>query len=347
MALLGGSAIGIDLGSERTRICLNGGVALSEPTAVLVSSANAQEVLAVGMEAAALSGRAAGQAELLSPVVAGAVADVDMAALLIVALTEKAAGRKKMFDKAALIAPVHGGLTRVERQAARSALAMTGARRIATVRESMAGALGAGLDAAAPKGQLILLLGGGVAEVAVISMHAVVAERAMRLGGQSLNQAIIDWFLREKGVLIGPRVAEQLKLDLGTALPCPDDGEYEAVLLKGRDGATGKPASVEIDQRDVQRALEWPIRQLVDGIRGALMGVPPELCADLTETGVTLLGGGSLLHGLAERLERETGLPVSSPECPDDAVALGLTRVAADDRLFRALVAAGAADDVG
>jgi len=216
MALLGGSAIGIDLGSERTRICLNGGVALSEPTAVLVSSANAQEVLAVGMEAAALSGRAAGQAELLSPVVAGAVADVDMAALLVVALTEKAAGRKKMFDKATLIAPAHGGLTRVERQAARSALAMTGARRIATVRESMAGALGAGLDAAAPKGQLILLLGGGVAEVAVISMHAVVAERAMRLGGQSLNQAIIDWFLREKGVLIGPRVAEQLKLDLGT-----------------------------------------------------------------------------------------------------------------------------------
>ena len=218
MALLGGAAIGIDLGSEWTRVCLSGEIALSEPTRVLVAADNPHQVLAVGEEARALVGRAVGQAELIPPVAAGAVADVDMAALLTLALTEKVTGRRKSLEKMQLFMSMSQGLTKVEKDALSQVAKLTGARNPLLVRTPLAAALGSGLTVDTPRGAMIVTLGGGTTEIAVLSMGGVVAARSMRTGSMSFDEAIVRFVRRRKNVLIGLRTAEDLKCDIGSAI---------------------------------------------------------------------------------------------------------------------------------
>ena len=349
MPIFGAEGIGIDVGSMQTSIFLNseGEVALREPTSALVNADNMQEVLAVGQEARAMSGRTARDTELVSPVQLGAVADVELTALLMVALAEKATGRKKPMDKATLVTGLSGGATKVERAALFQAMNATGAKRVAALRTPVAAAIGADLDISKPRGTLMVSLGGGCTEIAVLSMNSIVALRKIFFGGQDLDEAIVRWFWRKKQVVIGMRTAEQLKREVGTVSEESVDADEDPVLLKGKDALTGAPASVQVSALDIMRALDEPVQRIVDALRNALYNIPPELSTDIRDRGIYLTGGGALLHGLDRRLEKETGLPVHMSRHPQDDVVIGLGAAAANDRLLSALIRSSAAEATG
>lgn len=373
MGLFSGNAIGIDLGSSFTSIYLSGqGLALREPTCILTLRDDAQAVLAVGDEARAMLGRTAEDTLLMSPVVDGAVTDADAATLLMLALTEKATGRRKPMEKGQLFVSMSQGLTRVEHQALEQAARQTGAKRPILVRTPLAAALGAGVDVEKPRGVMVVVLGGGTTEIAVLSMCAVVAARSMRTGSLSMDEAIVRYVRRKKGLIVGLRTAEDLKCDIGSAALPDYDSEQdedeeedvdaageeaadesaekeppqgEHVLLRGRDAKTGKPATVAITTRDIALALREPVRVLIDAMRDALSRVPPDLAGDIAEEGVHLCGGGALLDGLAALLAEKLGIPVTVSEHPQDDVLMGIGRLSDDDRLRRQAVEAGSVEE--
>lgn len=344
MGIFSSGGVGIDLGSSYTTVFLEGrGVALKEPTRVLATRSSQQEVLAVGLEAQNMLGRTAEDVQLTAPVAGGAVADVEMASLILLALTEKAAERRKPMDKGRLVVTLSQGATKVERAALISALSGTGAKRASALRAPMAVALGAGIGVEAPKGVMVVDIGGGTTEIAVLSMNGVVAACCLRFGGLFMDEAVARYYRRERGLIIGLRTAEEIKCDLGTVLPLQEQGE--SVRLRGRDAATGKPAVIQTHSGDVLKALEEPVTLLIDGMRRALSNTPPELAADVLESGLYLAGGGALLHGLEERIQRETGVPVNLVDHPQDVAALGAGRVAMDERLLEQLLVAGTCEE--
>lgn len=388
MSIFSGDAIGVDLGSANTTIYLDGeGLALREATQVLSLRSDSQKVLAVGDKARALLGRTAEEVMLFSPVMDGAVTDTDVAALLVLALTEKATGRRKPMEKVRLFLSMSQGVTRVERLALEQTARLAGARRAYLVKTPLAAALGAGLDTEQMRGTMVAVLGGGTCEIAILSMNAIVAARSMRNGSFSMDEAIVRYVRRKKMLAIGARTAEDIKCDIGSAElpdydaedydedytdeyddpdkspdpagggltvagageengqdePCPMEGER--VLLKGRDARTGKPATITVTTRDIALALREPVRILVDALRDALSRTPPELAADILESGIHLSGGGALLPGLGEVLSTHTGVPVTISEHPQDDVALGLGRLMDDERLLRACIEAGSVEE--
>ena len=346
MAIFGLNGIGMDLGSMQTSIYLgsSGEIVLREPTQVLVSAENLQDVLCVGNEARSMIGRTAYDTELVSPIQNGVVADVELTALLMLALAEKATGRKKPLEKSLLVTGLMGGATRVERSALFQTMNATGAKRTAAVLNPVAAALGAGLDISKPRGTLIASLGGGATEIAVLSMNSVVALRMLRFGGQEMDEAIIRWYWREKGIIIGMRTAEQLKREIGTVDEDGVDKNEDPVLLKGKEAATGRPMSIETTGLDVVKALEDPVRRLVDAMRNAIYNIPAEMAVDIHENGIQLTGGGAMLRGLPERLEKEPGVPVHLSEHPREDVILGLGMIASSERLLSTLARSGAAE---
>ncbi len=347
MPIFGLSAIGVDLGTFHTAIYLpESGLCLREGTRCLVNADNPQEILAVGSQARAMQSRTKGEAETLEPIQHGAVADVEMTALLIMALIERASEKKKNLEKSLLCVTCPAGLTRVERDALYKALTATGAKRMAVVKSPVAALLGAGVDVTTAKGAMVVTLGGGVTEIAVVSMGAVVAARTILQGGQTADEEIVNWFWREKGVVIGMKTAEQLKRDMGAASD-PTDDENEPMLLRGRSAKTGEPAAVEITPTDVHRALQPYVTRILDALRNALRNVPPELAGDIKESGIQLSGGGALLKGLPELLKNETGVPIRLSPHPADDAALGIGGAATDDSLRDFLVGAGSADEIG
>ena len=264
MAIFGNTGVGIDLGSSVTSIYLSDEekVVLREPTCVLVSAENGQDVLAVGSQAHSLSGRTAEDTDLVKPIERGCVADVELTALLMVAQCEKAMGRKKPLEKATLLCSLPGGASRVSRSALFQAMTATGAKKIASLRTPVAAALGAGLDISAPRGVLEICLGGGLTELAVLSMNGIAAMRSLPFGGETMDEDIVRWFWREKGVLIGMRTAEQLKRELGTVLPEDEDDRpagQRGDLLAGREKGAGGIGGAG-DRRDEERAVQHPAR---------------------------------------------------------------------------------------
>ena len=347
MPLFGLSAIGVDLGSFHTAIYLpDQGLCLREGTRCLVNADNPQEILAVGSQARAMQSRTRGEAETLEPIQHGAVADVEMAALLMMALIERASEKKKNLEKCLLCVTCPSGLTRVERDALYKALTATGAKRMAVVKSPVAALLGAGVDVTTAKGTMVVTLGGGVTEIAVVSMGAVAAARTIRMGGQTADEDIVNWFWREKGVVIGMKTAEQLKRDMGAASE-PTEDETEPMLLRGRSAKTGEPCSVEITAVDVHKALMPYVTRIVDAMKNALRNVPEELAADIRESGVQLSGGGAMLKGLKDLLREETGVPIRVSPHPADDGALGIGGAATDDSLRDFLINAGSADEIG
>lgn len=349
MPIFGMESMGIDLGSMNTAIFLNSQseVALREPSRVLVNAENLSDVLCVGTQARAMSGRTGDKAVLMAPIQQGAVSDIEMAALLMVALAEKVTERKKPMDKATLVTGLVGGAGKVERSALFQAMNATGARKVAAVRTPVAAALGADIDISRPRGRLIVTLGGGVSEIAVLSMNGIAALRTLRYGGQDMDEAIVNWFWRKNGLVIGMRTAEQIKREIGTVSEEHIDPKEDPVLLRGKNAATGKPMTVQITSAEMKQALDAPVNRLVDSIRSALYNVPAEMAADIRDEGICLSGGGALLDGLSERLHKETGLDVHTSAHPQDDVAIGLGAAAADDRLLSALIRAGAAESSG
>ena len=349
MAIFGASGVGVDLGTSHTSVWLSSEdkAVLREPTSVLVSARSLTDVLAVGADAWAMSGRTAEDTDLIAPIERGCVAEVELTALLLVALCEKAMGRKKPLEKATLLCSTPAGANHVARTALFQAMTGTGARRIASIKAPVAAALGAGLNIDEPKGLMHVNLGGGVTELSVLSMDGVVAQRTLPMGGETMDEDIVRWYWREKGVIIGMRTAEQLKRELGTALVEEEDDTQDPVLVKGKEAATGRPTAVETTPQDVRRALDESIGRIVDAMRNALFNIPPELSADVLEKGIHLSGGGALLSGLPERLEKETGVPVLLSPHPQRDCIMGVGAVVSDERLMNRLERAGSVDMTG
>ena len=263
-----------------------------------------------------------------------------MTTTLLRELSEKAIGRRRALDRTRVVVSMGLGVTRVERAALEEAVKALGARRAALVRSTVAAAVGAGVSIDEPKGVMVVNIGGSTTEVAVLSMSGVVASRATRTGGMALDEAIIRYIRNEKGLVIGQRTAEDLKIDIGSARQ--EDGENaEDVLLRGRDVRTGKPSTVSVSPRDVNRAILPPLTALLENIREAFENTPPELAADILERGVYLSGGGARLDGLRERLSELLSMPVHMGESPEDDVAAGAGAIAADERLASRLRQSG------
>ena len=333
MGVFSSGGVGIDLGSANVTIFLESeGVVLREPSYVLVSRDDPDSVLACGRDARQMLGRTPREALLISPVMDGAVGDIEMTTMLLRELSEKAIGSRRALDRTRLVVSLGLGVTRVERAALEEAVKALGARRAALVRGSVAAAVGAGVSIDEPKGVMVVNIGGSTTEVAVLASGGVVASRAARTGGMALDEAIIRYIRNEKGLVIGQRTAEDLKIDIGSAAQGEPENA-EDVLLRGRDVRTGKPSTVSVSPKDVNRAILPPLTMLLENIREAFENTPPELAADILERGVYLSGGGARLEGLRERLSELLSMPVHMSESPEDDVASGAGAIAADERL--------------
>ena len=341
MGVFNAGGVGFDLGSSNVTIYLeNEGVVLREASYLLTSADDSMYILAVGRDARQMLGRIPRDVVLETPVSEGAVGDADQAAAMIQAFSERAIGKRRALEKSRMVVTMPQGLTRVELEALKSAVRTAGARRAALVYSPIAAAVGAGVSLSEPKGVMQVVIGGGTTEIAVLSMNGVAAARSIRRGAGAFDQAIVRFVRREKGLIIGQRTAEDLKIDIGTAVESKITEDFE-VVLRGRDARTGKPSTVNVSVAEVRKALQDPIEDMLESMREAFENTPPELAADILERGVQLSGGGSLLEGLAKRIGDSLKLPVRASEEPQDDVAAGAGMIAADERLFARFVQTG------
>lgn len=345
MSVFSMGAIGVDLGSENTVVALQDeGVVLREPTSILTSAENESEIIALGKDAKRMNGRTDRETVLLEPVCYGAVAHSEFAAMCLLGMSEKACQRRRPFEKNRLCVTHPYGLTHVEKNALSSAVMLSGAKRAVLVPSAVASAVGKDIHIERPTGHLIISIGSEITEISVISMMGVVASRTMKTGSRAFDEAIIRYIRREKGLVIGAQTAENLKKDIGSIMP--DDKKADTLTLRGRNILTGKPSTETVSSLDVAKALEEPVRMLVESICDALYNVPAELSGDIIDTGIHLTGAGSLLHGLPERIKKETQLKVFIGENPENDAALGACRIASDEKMIRALINAGSAIEV-
>lgn len=341
MGVFSNGGVGVDLGSANVTICLeNEGVVLREPSYVLTLRDEVDEVIAAGRDARQMLGRTPQDCTLAAPVMGGAVASIELTTALIRRLSDKALGKRRALEKNRLVVSMSQGCTRVERAALEDAVRAAGARRASLLRSSVAAALGAGIPFDEPRGFLLVLIGGSTTEVSILSMNGVVAARTMRTGSQAMDEAITRYIRREKKLIIGPRTAEDLKIDLGTAVKNPSLSRSK-VSLRGRDAISGKPATVEITAEDIHKAILPPLEALVESIRDAFENIPAELAEDILPNGVYLSGGGAQLEGLSDRLGEMLKLNVMLSENPQDDVALGACMAASDDRLAQKIALSG------
>ncbi|GAB5387966.1 MAG: rod shape-determining protein [Alphaproteobacteria bacterium] len=313
----------IDLGTANTLVYVrNQGIVLDEPSVVaLATKRGEKQVLAVGNEAKQMLGRTPGNIKAERPLRDGVIADFNVAEAMIRHFIQKVHNRRS-FARPVIVVCVPTGATPVERRAIREAAFAAGARRVHLIREPMAAAIGAGLPVTEPQGSMIVDIGGGTTEVAVLSMKGIVYSRSVRVGGDMMDEAIITYVRRNHNLLIGEATAEAIKMNIGTACP-PADGEGRSFEIKGRDQMSGVPKEVQITERQVAEALHEPVSQIVEAIKIALEHTPPELGADIVDRGIMMTGGGALLGNLDFVLRHATGLPVLIAENPLTCVALG------------------------
>lgn len=311
--------LGVDLGTANTLVYVEGrGIVLNEPSVVAVDRQTGR-VVAVGAEAHRMLGRTPGHIVAARPLRGGVIADFTATATLLKALLQRAMPHR-LGLRPRMVVCVPAGVTTVERRAVIEAGYEAGARKVYLVEEPVAAALGAGLDIHRPGGHLVVDVGGGTTDIAVLSLGGVVVGASVRVGGDAFDEAIVRHVKRRYNVLIGERTAEQAKIAIGTAVPPEADERFE---VRGRDLVTGLPRTLHLTAAEIHEALEEPIGTLLAGLRAALERVPPELAADLVVGGMVLTGGGSLLRGLDRRIAEATGLPVVQPEEPLLTVALG------------------------
>jgi len=341
MGVFSTGGVGIDLGSANVTICLeNEGIVLREPSYVLTLRDDTDDILAVGRDARQMLGRTPKDVALVSPVMDGAVGDIDLATALLRNLAEKALGKRRALEKNRLTVSASLGCTRVELQALENAVRSAGARRASLLRTPVAAALGAGISIDDPHGCMMVVIGGATTEVAVLSMNGIAAARSTRTGSLSIDEAIIRFIRREKGLIIGQRTAEDLKIDLGSCRDLPHI-ENETAVLRGRDARSGKPATVEVTAHDVHNAIMPTLEILLESIREAFENTPAEMAEDILQRGVYLSGGGAQLDGLRERLSDMLNISVSVSENPQDHVARGCCLAASDARIFQKLAQTG------
>lgn len=341
MGVFSSGGAGIDLGSANVTICLeNEGIVLREPSYVLTLRDDPDEIIAVGRDARQMLGRTPKDVMMHSPIMDGAVGNIEMTTKMIRILSEKALGKRRALERNRLVVTLSQGCTPVERAALEEAVRTAGARRAFLIRSGMAAAIGAGMPVEEPRGSLLVSIGGSTTEVSVFSMNGLVASRCMRTGSLAIDESIMRYIRREKGLIIGQRTAEDLKVDLGCAV-ATGRAMDETATLRGRDARTGKPGTAEITALDIHKALMPPLETLMECIREAFENLPPELAEDILSQGVYLTGGGALLEGLKDHLSEMIHMPVTLGENPQDDAAQGACLAASNDRIIQKLVQSG------
>jgi rod shape-determining protein MreB len=314
--------LAIDLGTATTLIYVRGkGIVCCEPSvvAVHVGARGQKKVLAVGREAKQMLGKTPGSIIAMRPMKDGVIADFEITESMLRYFIQRAHNRRKLIKPRVIIC-VPYGITEVEKRAVKESAESAGARKVYLIDEPMAAAIGAGLPITEPTGNMIVDIGGGTSEVAVISLKGIVYSVSVRVAGDKMDEAILNYIKRKYNLLIGERTAEQVKINIGCAYP---DNEDRTMEVKGRDLIGGIPKTLVIGQEEIREALEEPIKIIVDAVKQALEKTPPELAADIVDKGIVLAGGGSLLRNLDILLREETGLPVMLAEDPISAVVLG------------------------
>ncbi len=326
--------LAVDLGTANTLVYVQGrGVVLSEPSVVAVDQ-RAGTVVAVGAEAKRMIGRTPGSIVAIRPLRDGVIADFDTTERMLRYFVQRVNPRR-YGARPRMVMCVPSGITGVERRAVEEAAAAAGARRVHVIEEPMAAAIGAQLPVSEPTGSMIVDIGGGTTEVAVISLGGIVTSMSIRTAGDEMDEAIISYVKKEYSLMLGERTAEQMKTTIGSAFPAQDEPTAE---IRGRDLVSGLPKTIVVTSGEIRRALEEPVSAIIDAVTATLDTCPPELAGDVMERGIVLTGGGALLHGMAERLTHETGMPVHIADRPLESVAIGAGRCVEEFELLRPLL---------
>lgn len=309
----------IDLGTANTLIYIKGkGIVCSEPSVVAINN-DTKEVLAVGSEAKSMLGRTPANIVAIRPMKDGVIANFEITEKMIRYFIQKVNQRRSLVRPRIIICVPSGG-TQVEKRAVKDSAIQAGAREVYLIEEPMAAAIGAGLPIEEPCGNMIVDIGGGTTEIAVISLSGIVYSNSVRVGGDEMDEAIINYIKRKYNLLIGTYTAEQIKIKIGSAFELD---ESLSVEIKGRDLVNGIPKTIEISDAEIREAIEYAVSKIIEAVKVALEKTPPELSADIVDRGIVLTGGGALLKGLDKRLSVETGLPIIIADDPLTAVALG------------------------
>ncbi len=323
--------MGIDLGTATTLVYVKGrGIVLCEPSVVAIERGT-NNVLAVGEEAKRMLGRTPGNIIATRPMKDGVIADFEIAECMLRYFIKKVHERRVLVRPRMVIA-IPSGITEVEKRAVRDSALHAGAREVYLVEEPMAASIGVGMPIQEPAGNMIIDIGGGTTEIAVISLAGIVLARSIRVGGDEMDEAIIEYLRKTYNLMIGERTAEEIKVKIGSAYPLDEEMTME---VKGRDLVAGLPKTVTVNSEEIREAMQEPIKAIVELTRFTLEKTPPELSADLIEIGIVLAGGGSLLRGIDRLIAEETGLPVHIADEPLTAVALGTGKVLTEIRYLK------------
>jgi rod shape-determining protein MreB len=318
--------VGIDLGTASVLVFVKGrGVVLNEPSVVAIEKRSGRRI-AVGEAARSMIGKTPGNIVAIRPMRDGVIADYDTTEMMLKYFLSRAGVRHWPFFRNKVVVCIPSGVTEVEERAVKQAAYKAGAGKVTVVEEPYAAAIGAGLDIMGPQGSLVVDIGGGTTDIAVLSLGGIVCKKSIRVGGDKMDEAIVRFIRAEHSLMIGERMAENIKIKIGSALPSgrPDDNIVE---VKGRDLVSGLPKVVHMDSRSAYKAMEEHIEVIISGVKDVLERTPPELAVDILNRGIVMTGGGSMVYGLPERLNQETGLSVILAEDPISCVAKGAGRL--------------------
>jgi rod shape-determining protein MreB and related proteins len=314
-----GRDMAVDLGTANTLVYVRGrGIVLNEPSVVAINTRTGA-ILAVGTEAKRMIGRTPGHIMAVRPLKDGVIADFDVTEKMLRYFIQRV-HKRRFLAKPRVVVCVPSGITGVEQRAVEEATIQAGARAAYIIEEPMAAAIGAGLPIHEPTGNMVVDIGGGTTEVAVISLGGIVTSQSIRIGGDELDESIIAYIKKEYSLMLGERTAEEIKMAVGSAFPLADEPHAE---IRGRDLVSGLPKTIILSAEEVRKAMEESINAIVDAVKNTLDKTPPELAADIMDKGIVLTGGGGLLRGLDERLKHETGIPIHTTENPLSSVAIG------------------------
>jgi len=329
--------LAIDLGTANTLIYVpEKGIVLNEPSVVAVDSKTKRSI-AVGLEAKKMLGRTPEEITAIRPMKDGVIADFEMVEVMLRGFIDKVS-RRKLFIRPRVVVAVPSGITAVEMRAVRDSVEQAGAREVFLIAEPVAAAIGVGLPVQTPTGNMVVDIGGGTTEIAVIALSGIVAKISIRVGGDEMDEAIVNYIKKKYNLLIGDSTAEEIKMNVGSAFPLDEEKDME---VRGIDLVSGIPKTIKVTSKEIRGALEKPVSQIINAVKQALEKTPPELAADIVDKGIVMTGGGSLLRGLDKLLTEETNLLTKVAESPLECVARGAGYVLEDMAKFKALLMSG------